>query len=245
MSDWHKPVRLHKSSPLYKQIVQLLLSRLQAGEFKPGGLIPSEQELAQQFQVSAGTVRKAIDALVADKVLTRHQGKGTYVATQQQPEVRYRFLRIASDTGAAPKRTATRFLSCQTLPADAHWQAIFGLQAGDCVVRLSRVMDFHQVPTVYEDIYLPEPLFRGLDLVMLNQQKMPLYTLFERVFEVHVLNCDEKLQAINADADLATHLGIAPGQAILSVERRSYSFTQQVVEVRHGFYLTDRFYYSS
>ena len=70
--------------PLYEQIKVLLTQSLIAGEWHPGEAIPSEQELAQRFKVSQGTVRKAIDELAAENILIRRQGKGTFVATHNE-----------------------------------------------------------------------------------------------------------------------------------------------------------------
>src|SRR5699024_5708264 len=78
-------------SPLYQQIKALLLESLDRGEWKPGEAIPSELDLAARYQVSQGTVRKAIDELAADNLLIRRQGKGTFVSTHHEARVRYRF----------------------------------------------------------------------------------------------------------------------------------------------------------
>ncbi|MGZ8261955.1 MAG: GntR family transcriptional regulator, partial [Methylotenera sp.] len=67
--------------PLYDQIKVLLTQSLIGGEWRPGEMIPSEVELASRYKVSQGTVRKAIDALAAENILMRRQGKGTFVAT--------------------------------------------------------------------------------------------------------------------------------------------------------------------
>ena len=71
-------------SPLYQQIKALILGSLQAGEWKPGEAIPSENDLAARFKVSQGTVRKAIDELASENLLVRRQGKGTFVATHHE-----------------------------------------------------------------------------------------------------------------------------------------------------------------
>ena len=71
-------------SPLYQQIKAMLLASLQAGEWQPGEVIPSEFELAARYEVSQGTVRKAIDELTAQNLLIRKQGKGTFGATQHE-----------------------------------------------------------------------------------------------------------------------------------------------------------------
>src|SRR3546814_15101513 len=84
---------------LYQQIKGLLLQSLDRGEWKPGEAIPSELELAARFQVSQGTVRKAIDELASENLLLRRQGKGTFVATHHEAKVRFRFLRLTPDDG--------------------------------------------------------------------------------------------------------------------------------------------------
>jgi len=66
-------------APLYRQIKDLLVESLRRGEWMPGAAIPSETELANRFQVSQGTVRKAIDELASENLLVRRQGKGTFV----------------------------------------------------------------------------------------------------------------------------------------------------------------------
>ena len=85
--------------PLYEQIRILLTQSLVAGEWKPGDAIPSETELAARYQVSQGTVRKAIDELSAEHILVRRQGKGTFVASHKEPAHQLRFLRVMPDSG--------------------------------------------------------------------------------------------------------------------------------------------------
>ena len=81
-------------SPLYRQIKDFLIRSLEQGEWGPGDAIPSEGELAVRFNVSQGTVRKAIDEMAAENMLVRRQGKGTFVATHDDPRSFYRFLRL-------------------------------------------------------------------------------------------------------------------------------------------------------
>src|SRR5499427_4322076 len=96
-----QPTHTPSFRPLYEQIRILLTQSLVAGEWKPGELIPSEFELAARFQVSQGTVRKAIDELAGENLLLRRQGKGTFVATHHEPKAQFRFLRIMPDEGEA------------------------------------------------------------------------------------------------------------------------------------------------
>src|SRR3954468_14315041 len=107
-------------SPLYQQIKALILQSLQGGEWKPGESIPSEMDLAARFRVSQGTVRKAIDELAAENLVVRRQGKGTFVATHAEQQVRYRFLKLVPDNGSRePERAERSVLECRRVRASA------------------------------------------------------------------------------------------------------------------------------
>src|SRR5688572_406737 len=82
------------SAPLYEEVRQRMTRALAAGEWKHGDLIPSEIELARQFGVSKGTVRRALDDLVAEKILVRRQGRGTFVATHTSDRAMYHFFHL-------------------------------------------------------------------------------------------------------------------------------------------------------
>ena len=138
-------------SPLYQQIKGLILQGLDRGEWKPGESIPSELDLAARFQVSQGTVRKAIDELAADNLLIRRQGKGTFVATHNEARVRFRFLRLSPDDGQQAVSTS-QILDCRRTKATAEIAASLDLRAGDAVVNMRRVLSFDDVPTILDDI---------------------------------------------------------------------------------------------
>src|SRR5690606_23219620 len=113
-------------SPLYQQIKGLLLQSLDRGDWKPGEAIPSELELAARFQVSQGTVRKAIDELAAENLLLRRQGKGTFVDTHYEAKVRFRFLRLTYDDGKQAV-SGSQILGCQRVKAPGDIAALLEL----------------------------------------------------------------------------------------------------------------------
>src|SRR5690554_3582061 len=117
-------------SPLYQQIKALLLQSLDQGEWKPGESIPSEVDLAARFQVSQGTVRKAIDELAADNLLLRRQGKGTFVATHHEAKVRFRFLRLAPDDGVSVV-SSSQILECRQVRSPADIATLLQMRTGD------------------------------------------------------------------------------------------------------------------
>ena len=80
--------------PLYQQVHDLLVSRIVAGEWKPGDALPPEPSLARTFRVSQGTVRKALAALEQRNLVVRRQGKGTYVATHTPQRALFHFFHL-------------------------------------------------------------------------------------------------------------------------------------------------------
>ncbi len=229
-------------SPLYQQIKGLILQGLDGGEWKPGEAIPSEFELAARFQVSQGTVRKAIDELAADNLLIRRQGKGTFVATHSEARVRYRFLRLSPDDGR-PAVSSSQILDCRRTRASADVAAALDLRPGDAVVNMSRVLSFDEVPTILDDIWLPGSVFKGLTLESLLRYRGPVYALFESEFGVSMVRAEDKIRAVAATEIQASRLQVAAGSPLLQVERIACTYGDRPMELRLGHYVTERYHY--
>lgn len=231
-------------SPLYQQIKDLITRSLQGGEWKPGELIPSESELARRFGVSQGTVRKAVDELAADGLLLRRQGRGTFVSTHHEERVKFRFLRLVADgEDAAPQPMERQFLECRRVRASQEVARALGVKTGDGLTQLRRLLLLEGRPVVYEDIYLAGAAFRALTAERLESYRGPLYALFESEFSTRMVRAEEKLRAVNASPQEAHWLQVEPGQALLLVERVSFSYADRPVEFRRGLYDTRRHHY--
>lgn len=229
-------------SPLYRQIKDLLVQALDRGDWKPGEAIPSETELAMRFQVSQGTVRKAVDELAAENLLIRRQGKGTFVSTHHEARVRFRFLRLAPNQGEA-QPAESQILDCKRVRASVEVARALELKAGDPVVAIRRLLSFASVPTVVDDIYLPGVLFKGLTADLLSGYVGPLYGFLETEFGINMVRAEEKLRAVSADQDMSALLGIPKDTPMLKVDRISYTYADRPVELRMGHYVTDRYHY--
>jgi GntR family transcriptional regulator len=231
-------------SPLYQQIKALITQGLESGEWKPGEMIPSEVELAARYKVSQGTVRKAIDELAADNLLVRRQGKGTFVATHNEDRVQFRFLRLLPEDGDLHPHVS-RLLECRRLRAPAEIARQLDLKPADPVVCIKRLLQFDGETTVFDEIWLPGAVFRGLTAERLADYKGPLYAMFETEFGTRMIRASEKIRAVGADDAVAELLGVAVGSPLLSVERVSYTYGDRPVEVRRGWYVTNGYYYQN
>jgi GntR family transcriptional regulator len=227
---------------LYRQIKASITQALQASQWKPGEPIPSETELAARWQVSQGTVRKAIDELAAENLLVRRQGKGTFVATHAEPRTQYRFLRLTADSGNT-EPLARRLLDCRQMRPGA--EVVRALQLGprEQAIQVRRLLLAEGTPVVFDDIWLPAALFAGLTSARLQAWRAPMYALFETEFGVRMIRAEEQIRAVNAAEEEARLLEVPPATALLAVRRLSFTYDDKPVELRRGLYDTRAFHY--
>jgi GntR family transcriptional regulator len=229
-------------SPLYQQIAARLVQRLQAAEWLPGQAIPSEMDLAKRYNVSQGTVRKAIDDMAANNLLVRRQGKGTFVATHAEQATQYRFLRLTPNGGSAANLQRS-LLECRRQRAPADVVRLLALKPGDAAVQVRRLLLAAGQPVVLDDLWLPGDLFKGLTAERLSAWQGPMYRQFEAEFNVPMVRAEEKLRAVAAGVADAALLHVAPGTPLLSVERLSFTYGDKPVEWRRGLYHTAAHHY--
>ena len=230
--------------PLYDQIKILLTQSLIAGEWKPGEAIPSEMELAARYQVSQGTVRKAIDALAGDNILIRRQGKGTFVATHTEPQHQYRFLRIIPDKGNKDKvHPTTNFIDVKRGKASAEVASALDLRVGAPVTALRRVLVFAGTPIILDEIVLSSVLFPNLTLEKISESRGSIYSFLETGYGLRMIRAEERLRAVAADAVAAGYLLVAEGTPLLCVDRIAFTYGDKPVEWRRGLCLTDGYSY--
>lgn len=229
-------------SPLYRQIKELMIRALIAGEWGPGAAIPSESELAIRFNVSQGTVRKAIDEMAAENLLVRRQGKGTFVASYSDPRFFYRFLRLIPDDGSI-RQARSEPLSCRMAAATETAARALQIAVGDSVIMIERLLRFDRAPVVFDDIVLVADMFEGLDLATLENSDRSLYSLFENQFGVRMIRAEERLRAVAADPQVAKMLEVQEGSPLLLVERVAYTYDDRPIEWRCGRCTTDHYYY--
>jgi GntR family transcriptional regulator len=232
-------------SPLYQQIKGLILNSLRAGEWKPGEAIPSEMELAARFRVSQGTVRKAVDELASENLLLRRQGRGTFVATHAEQQVQFRFLKLAPDSGTRGSEGPAQrdIVECKRGRASADVARALALRTGDTVLQLKRVLSFGGTPIILEDIWLPAAPFKGLTAERLANYQGPMYALFETEFNVRMVRAEEKIRAIPASNLHEELLKVKRGMPLLSVERTAYTYKDEPMELRRGYYRTESHHY--
>jgi GntR family transcriptional regulator len=217
--------------PLYKQVYNLLVGRIADGAWRPAEALPSEQELARELGVSQGTVRKAMDALAADNLILRLQGKGSYVAEHTQEHALFRFFRLAHPAPHGGRVTPEPGrVRVQLRPATRSERARLQLDNNAEVVEIRRLRLVEGAPRISEKITLPQQLFPGIE----RQNTLPntLYSLYQGEFGISIAVAREELSAVTATAQESRDLGLPRGAPLLQIDRVAVSLDGRVVEWR-------------
>ena len=226
--------------PLYEQIKETLLARLAADHWRPGELLPSEPKLAEEFGVSQGTVRRALDEMVSQGLLTRYQGRGTAV-TEHTPFRFFDFLRA----GGARELPESKNLRISVNAASRTERDSLELAAGEKVIRIIRVRYLNLEPKIYETISVSQNLFSALANMDARDVPNTIYNYYEQKFGVPVISKRDHLRAASATQIEARYLHVDVGTPLLEIECIAYSHRNQPIEQRISQCLTDEHHYCS
>lgn len=231
-------------APLYQEVKQALTRDLAGGEWRPGQALPSETELARRFGVSIGTVRKAVDALVAERAVVRHQGRGTFVSLHDSRRLLFHFFHIVPRAGGSvyPDTRLLSFTRDRATPAEA---SRLGIAAGDAVWRIRNLLSLEGAPALVDDITLARERFPDLTRAIYERRENTIYNLYQSRYGLNVLRTTERLRAVLADAGTAKLLGVKRGAPLLEIDRVALTYHDAPVELRRSRVDTTRYDYLS
>ena len=230
--------------PLYKEVKLRITRGLMDGDWRPGEAIPSEAKLAERFQVSVGTVRKAIDELVAEKILLRQQGRGTFVATHTLDRTLFYFFHLVGKDGRK-ETPSTEMLTFAHGRADAQEATQLGLSRGERVYRIRNLLRLSGEPVVIDDMVIPAQLFPDLNPAVFGARTGTIYGLYQARYGINVIRIAERLSATLADDSVGGLLGVRTGTPLLFIARIAYTYNDQPVELRHSLVDTTQHEYLS
>lgn len=226
--------------PRYQRLRDQIAAEIAAQVWKPGEAIPSESELAAMHGLALGTVRRAIDVLVAEGLVERSHGRGTFVRRPSFDNSLLRFLRVQGAQGQVPD---SRILERAALPAPAEVAKALALPSGGEAVRLvrQRLADRHIL--LAEEIWLPKARFAPMLTVELSAIGPLLYPAYERLCGQLIASAEETLSVELVSAEQAKLVGVAPGQPVVVIERLAFGYDRQPLEWRRSRAPADSFRY--
>jgi GntR family transcriptional regulator len=204
---------VHKA--LYLQVRDALAERIVSGQWKPGMPIANEGDLARELGVSGGTVRKALELMEAQRLITRRQGRGTFVRDQSSEDHAARFCRLRGPGGERLLgRASVGEISEGT--ADEQECRRLRLASGEAVYRMRKVRQHRGGVFMVRDAVVPAALFPGLP--DRREAAASIITLAQ-AYGILTGAGEERVSLGTAGAGVAEALGVACGTPLLHLER--------------------------
>lgn len=225
--------------PLYRAAKRALLQAIEEGRLAPGQTLPNETALAAMLGVSIGTLRHAVDELVAEHILVRRQGRGTFVATHSADRFLFQFFHVERADGLR-EVPVVELLSFERTRLDEDAAAALQRRPGEAALRVDNRLQLQGRAVVHDAIVLPAELFRGLTEKRFRERPGTIYQLYQAEFGITVVRALERARAVAADRTAARVLGVALGAPMLRIARTALTFGDKPVEWRVSTVLTEQ-----
>lgn len=229
-----------KSTSLYLQVKDTMIKRIQEKEWAPYAMIPTENELMIEFNVSRTTIRQAVSILVQEGILEKKQGKGTIVKPQVFVGSLGKlkgFAEEAMENGIVP---SSKLLSVKTSRDFNKEKSLLHVPMEDEIVVIERLRFANQTPVAIERTCWPYHI--GSVLLYQDLDGANFYDILEEQ-NIILKTANEKIKAINATLFEADLLGIRGGQALLQMERLSFGQENKPIEFTTTKFCSDKYQY--
>ncbi len=237
----HSKIDFKNEKPLYLQLVEVVKQRVISSNWQQGMKIPSENELAKEFNLSVGTVKKALGVLGQEGILFRRQGQGTFIASPDFSKSFIRFFRYSQTDGKPSEIPGCRILDVEVLKAGKKIAEVLHIEEDDKALKMKRVRTLQDIPFAAEDLYLPYERFKGIEKLSLENRL--LYPIYNDEFSTPIVWVDEYLQPGIPDDETAKKLEIEKSTPVICIERIAHSYGDIPVEFRQTIGRGDNFRY--
>ena len=232
---------LKSGSPRHEQVSSWIREQIEQSLLTAHDQLPSESQLGTKFSVSRITVRRALQTLQAEGVIYKRQGLGSFVQSAKVRQGLVRVTDFVEDMTAAGMTARSEVLFFGPEQPSTRIMRKLGLTDGQKVSRLDRVRIGDDEPIAFDSTWLPAMYARLLDESDLSTKS--IYTLLEHDFDIPIRRGRFRIEAVNAPNDIAGHLNIPWGRALLLIERTSFTEQGKPVYFQQRHYRCDRVAY--
>ncbi len=217
--------------PLYRVVKRSLLVGIESGHYAAGKALPSEAALAASFGVSIGTLRRGVDELVAEHILVRRQGRGTFVALHSADRFLFQFFHVERSDGLR-ESPQVELVSFERIRVEEEAAGALRLKAGEPVLQIDNRLLLQGRAVIHDRLTLPALLFKGLTEKRFRERSSTIYHLYQTEFGITVTHAQERARAVGADRLATRVLGLALGVPVMQVRRTALTFGDKPVEYR-------------
>ncbi|GEN54499.1 GntR family transcriptional regulator [Halobacillus faecis] len=234
-------VNPNKDLALYLQLKELFIDRIHNGQWEADKLIPTEQELMKEFDVSRTTIRQAISILVQEGLVEKKQGRGTIVKPRKLSGNLSQLKGFAEEVLERGQVPRSKLIRAEFKSNLHHEKSMLEVKDDAPILLIERIRLADEVPVALERTCWPKEI--GEILMKHNLDEARYYEILEN-YNIYLNRASEKIAAINATIDEADALGIRGGEALLEMTRLSFGVNERPIEYTKTKYRNDQYHYS-
>lgn len=231
------------ANPLYQQLMDDIKLDISNQKYHHGDKIPSETELAEIYNVSRITVRRAVSELCDEGYLAKHQGKGTFVTPPKitrkimQDTHVHSFTATCAMSGMQP---GGRTVDIRIVPSRQEEQHFLKLPKDSSVIYLQRIRTADGDPVMLENTFLPSPEFDGLLSTDLTNRSLN-EALRQKYGRSLVVRQTTKVEVSRASPEHARLLDITPGDPLFFITAYFLDERDNPIAIARHYFLASRF----
>jgi len=232
-----------QDEPLYVKFQDIIMKKIEAGEFLPGEKLPSERVLAEMYGINRMTVKSAINALVTKGYLYRLQGKGTFAQKKDFHRLNLGLLNEPGNTGITARvksqgvKISNKILTKGILSGSRYFSSRLEIDLDAPVYSLHRIRYGNEEPIAVEYTYVPYRHFPGIELI--DFKNVSLYDYMDSKGRMPI-SFEQKFQIIEVSKKEAKYLELEQGQVVYYFEMIGMDESNTVVEYTENFTRTDK-----
>nr|WP_202412388.1 GntR family transcriptional regulator [Halobacillus litoralis] len=220
---------------------ELFIDRIHNGQWEADKLIPTEQELMKEFDVSRTTIRQAISILVQEGLVEKKQGRGTIVKPRKLSGNLSQLKGFAEEVLERGQVPRSKLIRAEFKSNLHHEKSMLEVKDDEPILLIERIRLADEVPVALERTCWPKEI--GEILMKHNLDEARYYEILEN-YNIYLNRASEKIAAINATIDEADALGIRGGEALLEMTRLSFGVNERPIEYTKTKYRNDQYHYS-
>jgi len=224
--------------PLYHQLYDIIVEKIEDGTYKENDKLPSEREFCDKYDISRATVRRTMVELEKNDYIYKKQGKGVFVSSKAFKQDLLSFYSFSEEMKKINKVPGSKVIDFKKIDVSSKIADKLKINKNQKVYKFKRLRLADDEPMMIETTYLPAARFLGLNSKKLDQRSM--YDIFREDYNVEFNKADEIFQAISLNKKDAKYLNSKEGSPSILLERFTYE-NENIIEYTASVTRGDRF----
>lgn len=227
--------------PLHEQISGWIKDQIEKGVFGADAKLPSENELTDRFDVSRVTVRRALKTLEEEHFIYRCQGLGSFVKDNRTRQNFMDLTDFSEDMRKAGLSGSSKVINQEIIDCPAYIASILNISEGQKVMKLDRLRLGNDEPISFDITWIP--IFYAQLIQSHNLTQRTIYDILENEYQIPIERGCYRIEAEKADEYLSTHLQVDEGDALLLIDRLTFTLGSKQVYYQKRYNRTDKMVY--